>query len=164
MPLIPPTYEDYTDFINEEFPSDMIIRIEDMLVQATDAFWVFTGLSDYPSDPQAARVTRYAIMDLTAWLIAQHENRAEINSPFTSERIGSYSYSKMQAAKSDGDSGIYWLDMFFRLMRAVDEGAMLSSVSSENVFNPTGETFLEQETRERIDRFVDSPYFGSGLF
>ena len=162
MALIPPTYEEYTDFINEEFPNDMIMRIEDMLIQATDAFWVFTGLSSYPDDPRTARVARNAIMDLTAWLIAQHENRAEINSPFTSERIGSYSYSKMQSAKDDSNSGIYWLDMFFRLQRATDESAMLTSVASENVFSPNGETFAEHEAAARAVRWDDSSDFFGG--
>lgn len=150
MALIPPTYDEYSDFLREEFPSDMIIRIEDILVQATDAFWVFTGLSDYPADLRAARIARYSIMELTAWLISQHENRSEINSPFSSERIGSYSYMKMQKAQEDSSSGLYWLDMFFRWMRGGDGDAMVASVSSESVFSPL--SFAQQETLRVADQ------------
>lgn len=158
MALIPPMYDDYVEFLNEEFPDDMIARIEDMMVQATDAFWVFTGLSDYPDDPRAARIARYAIMELTSWLLSQHENRAEINSPFSSERIGSYSYSKMQRAKEDFSSGLYWLDLFFRWLSG-NETASQVSVSSENVFSPQGYTFEEQEFLRSHDKF-----YGGGFF
>jgi len=156
--LIPPTFEEYEVFLDEELDPMRAARIEDMLQQATDAFWIFTGLSDYPADPQAARVTRYAVMDLTAWLIAQHENRAEINSPFTSERIGSYSYSKMQQAKDGQSSGIYWLDMFFRMMMGPDGSANVVSSTSENVFTP-GYVASELERQTIAD---DGYFYGFG--
>lgn len=151
MALTPPTPDEYGQFLNSEIPETDTEFIEDVLVRATDAFWVFTGITSTPDDPQVARLVRYAILDLSAWLVTQSENRDEINSPFSSERIGSYSYSKMVAAKEDGTSGIYWLDLFFQYLRGASSEYMVASSSSEFVFNPGGATFAEQEAAREMD-------------
>jgi hypothetical protein len=97
-----------------------------------------------------ARILKNAIMDLTLWLMAQYEVREEINSPFTSERIGSYSYSKMMAAQRGEETGIWWLDLLFKLLASQDDSDSVATWShSENVMNPCGLTYEQIVTRER---------------
>jgi hypothetical protein len=145
MALTVPDLLEFTDFSNEPVAPDAVAHVEDILQQATDVIWIFTGIDNDPVDERLARIVKYAIFDLTLWLLTQDAHREEINSPFSSERIGSYSYSKMQKAKDGEDSGIYWVDMLFRLLRAPGEEYAVSWVDSERVFNPEGYTFAQQE-------------------
>lgn len=149
MALTPPFVEDFEAFSREDYPDVDHPWVESMLQQATDALWVTTGLEDRPTDPRAARILDYAIFDLTLWLMSQVEHRDEINSPFSGERIGSYSYTKLQQAQRGEETGLYWLDMFFRLLRSPGEQAESAWVSSERVFNPDGRTLAEAEAYEK---------------
>lgn len=160
MALTPPTVEALGTFRGEPFAEAETARAEFVLQQATDALWVTTGLDDPPDDPRAKRLMDYALMELTLWLMAQDEHRDEINSPFSGERIGSYSYQKMQAAQRGEATGLYWLDLFFRLLRAPGEQAESAWVSSERVFNPDGRTFEEQEAYEKVTLIDPSEPWG----
>lgn len=156
MALTPPTVEDLGTFRQEAFASEEEAWAGSVLTQATDALWLFTGMEEYPSDARENRIAKYAIMDLTLWLMAQAEHREEINSPFSSERIGSYSYSKMQQARSGLETGIYWLDLLFTLLNRSGADQGLSWVSAERVFNPEGYTHQEERLLERSqDLFMD---------
>lgn len=150
MALTPPAVPELEQFIGgETFPTDEYVHVESTLQQATDALWLTTRWEDYPTDPRMERITKYAIFDLTSWLLTQSEHRDEINSPFSSERLGSYSYQKTQAASKDGSSGIFWLDLLFDTLRdpVGDDG---SWSTSEMVFNPGGLTYAEQRAYEKI--------------
>jgi hypothetical protein len=154
MALTLPTIEELGEFRNEPFPDDAtdpeVERAESILQQAADAIWVFTGIESDPVDTRVARILKNAIMDLTLWLMAQYENRDEINSPFTSERIGSYSYSKMMAAQRGEESGIWWLDLLFKYLGSqTDSDAVGSWSHAENVMNPCGLTYEQILAREK---------------
>lgn len=151
MPLTPPTMDDLAAFTGETYEdvtNEEADHIDTLLQQATDVVWIFTGIDTSPVDARLLRVLNNAIMDLALWLRVQSENRDEVNSPFSSERIGSYSYTKMQQAQSGangvGDgSGLYWLDLLFRLITdSVNEGAW---TTSENIFNPDNLSFEDFE-------------------
>ena len=151
MALPAPSLADLQTFKGgDPYDTSETSHIDMMLEQATLAVWLDTGLEDYPTDTRAAQVVKYAIMDLTLWLLAQEESRDEINSPFSSERIGSYSYSKMQAARKDGSSGIYWLDRLFQMLSGTDGEASPAWAYSENVFSPCGDTYVDQEAARKV--------------
>ena len=150
MALTPPIIEDFEDFRREAFATEDREWAGSMLQQATDAVWVTTGLDSNPTDPRVSRILNYAIFELTMWLMSQDEHRDEINSPFSGERIGSYSYQKLQQAQRGEETGLYWLDMFFRLLRAPGESSEAAWVSSERVFNANGLTYAENEAYERV--------------
>jgi hypothetical protein len=141
MALTPPTVSDLATYRNEPFAAGEEVWAGSVLQQATDAVWVFTGLDELPTDPRAVRILQNALLDLTLWLMSQAEHRDEINSPFSGERIGSYSYQKMQQAQQ-GESGLYWLDMLFRLLKASDGSAEVAWVTSESVFT---EPYCDEE-------------------
>lgn len=158
MPLTPPTVEELETFRHDEaFPEDEHEYLDFILQMATDAVWVFTGVDSYPKDARKTRIFQYAIMDLTLWLLSQAEHRDEINAPFNSERIGSYSYSKMQQASRGEDTGIYWLNLLFAMLRSPGEDGSSSWVSSERVFNPEGYTFEEKELADKVRVLYQDP-------
>jgi hypothetical protein len=155
MALTPPTVEELGTFRQLPFADgDETTQAESVLVQATDAVWVHTGLEEYFADERKTRIVKNAIMDLTLWLMSQAEHRDEINSPFSGERIGSYSYQKMQQAQRGEETGIYWLDLLFTMLKAPD-GADEAWVSTEYVFK-TG--YCEQES----ETFFVDPFLGMG--
>ena len=160
MALTPPTIQELETFRNAgAFAAAEVDYVESVMQQATDAIWATTGLEDEPSDPRGQRLLNYAIMQFTLWLMSQDEHRDEINSPYSSERIGSYSYSKMQGALDGTQTGIFWLDMLFRYLGFFgDDPSLMSWSSSENVMNPSGLTYAEQESVELSERFID--FFG----
>lgn len=157
MALQPPTIQELEAFRREEYPdgSQEETWAAGTLQEATDALWSVTGLEEYPADARAQRLVKYAIMDLTLWLESQKEHRDEINSPFSGERIGSYSYTKMQSAKRGEETGIYWLDLLFKYLRN-PIGDDIPWATSENVFNPEGLSYAEFENAERNK--IPDPY------
>ncbi len=156
MPLTPPTPDQIATFRNEELATEEIPYIVNVAQQATDAVWATTGLEDDPSDERTARVLLNALCQFSLWLMAQDEHRDEINSPFSSERIGSYSYSKLQQAQNGEETGIFWLDLLFRMLNSISNSSdMLSWSNSEHVFNPDGLSFAEQQMLERREQALD---------
>lgn len=156
MPLTPPTSTEIALFRNEgDYAADEVPYVNAVAQQATDAVWVFTGLENPPTDPRAARVLKNALIQFTLWVMAQDEHRDEINSPFSSERIGSYSYSKMQQASRGEETGIFWLDLLFKMLNTGDGAETISWSSSENVFNPYELTYQQQEWLTGADPLVD---------
>jgi hypothetical protein len=150
--LTPPTAADLGQFRGVLFgDSEDTSGAEYVLQQATDAFMLMTMLSDTPTDEFELRVYTYAICDLALWLTSHAEHLDEINSPFSSERIGSYSYSKLVAqARKGEDTGIYWLDLALSYFRANSGWGSGISISSENVMQPDGATFAQTEWREQF--------------
>lgn len=148
-PLTPPSLDDLEEFAKTTYPEADAEYVEMMLQQATDAVWIYTGIDSYADASTVAgqrrnRIIRNAIMSLALWAMTQAESRAEIDSPFSSETIGSYHYSlKMQQAQT-GSSGIWWLDMLFKMLGADAEGdAGMAWVNSERVFSPNGESYAD---------------------
>lgn len=158
MALTPPTVESLQEFRQEEFVGAENGWAEYVLAQATDALWVFTGIDSDPLDAREQRVVSNAIMELSLWLLAQVEHRDAIFSPFTGERIGSYSYQKMQqaryGARTGGSqepavgSGLFWLDTLFKMIENINGSA--AWVNTEYVFD-TG--YEQQDTLRFFDPF-----------
>lgn len=84
-------------------------------------------------------VIRAAILDMAWYIGTTKENQDEIFSPFSSERIGSYSYSKVTKAVQRGeDTGVPFFDMALKwfLESLLGEDASASfAASSEHVFS-----------------------------
>jgi hypothetical protein len=121
--------------------------------QAADLFYVAAGITDDPTDEYALRILKWGLMDMAYKILITRENQAEIYSPYSSETIGSYTYSKMLSAIQAGlRTGVEWFDIALSLLTgAANTGAM--SVSSEHVFTePYCEPSLaEQYQRQRPD-------------
>lgn len=145
--LNPPDTGELADFMAVE-ESSLDPRSEAMLQQATDLMALATGLEVYPGG-RCSRMMRTGILDMSWALLVGLANRTEQFSPFNSERIGSYSYSKAAAAVLAGDAtGVPLFDMGVACV--VGSGGGSVSVSSERVFNPTGLTQAEIEQAERV--------------
>ena len=130
MALVPPDTDEYEDFVHGDVPDDEDWT-ESALQQATDLFWLATGLVVYPTDAQEERIAKYAIMEMAQYLLIQDDNTTEILSPYNSERIGSYSYSKAAQARNSIQTGtplgLFWWDRAISLFSTDDTSLIWSS-------------------------------------
>jgi hypothetical protein len=95
MPLTLPSATDLQNYKEE-------VSDADALLWASDLFRLATGITTDPTDEFELRLVKLAILEM-AWAIqTKHEDLEESFSPFTSERIGSYSYSKAQQDVAEG--------------------------------------------------------------
>lgn len=86
------------------------------LAQATLLFSIVTKLNAYPSDPAQAQLARFAIMEMADRFYLSQPHAEIYASPFQSETIGSYSYSKvLNQARNNEATGVVWWDL------AIDE-------------------------------------------
>jgi len=110
--LTPPDVSDLEQLKLTTFDDDEYLVAEIMIQMATDLFWMATGLDADPTDEREARIVRYGILDMAWYLGTSMEDRDASFSPFSSERIGSYSYSKAQSAVSlEGKTGVPLFDI-----------------------------------------------------
>lgn len=85
-----------------------------VLEQATLLFSVITRRTEMPDDPAQASLLRYAIVEMAGRLYSEQQYADTLASPFQSETIGTYSYSKSATAlqaKSGGATGLLWWDL-----------------------------------------------------
>jgi len=105
------TIKDLEDFANK--PAGYFTTFADTAIsQATLLFKIASCLNEAPSDPSDAELMKNAILDM-AWNIYESNKYAATKfSPFSSETIGSYSYSRSMAKiKAGEDTGVMWFDL-----------------------------------------------------
>lgn len=98
-----------------------------------------TGMRAVP-DPLSpiGVIVRSAVLDMAWFIGTSMDDRDAMFSPFSSERIGSYSYSKAsKAALSGSDTGVPFFDLALKYFGRDDEdgAAGMFLVSSESVFS-----------------------------
>lgn len=102
------------------------------LQQAADLLYLATGVETDPENPTVLRILGWGLMDMAFKILITRENQTEIYSPYTSETIGSYSYSKSRVMAGEV-TGVEWFDAIVKLlMGAMGAGAVWSA--TEHVF------------------------------
>lgn len=102
------------------------------LAQATLLFTLRTHLTEMPTDPDLAKLAGYAILQMADRIYLEQPNAAVLSSPYQSETIGSYSYSKGSIASKAQDgisTGLFWWDLAMDQLATV----LSSTVSSGSV-------------------------------
>lgn len=100
------------------------------LMQAALLLTIRTGLTEYPEDESEARLARYAIMDLANQIYLEAPYDEIIAKPFSSESIGSYSYSKSaQLARRGEETGSMWFDLAVQQLGGLDGSYEVNSGS-----------------------------------
>src|SRR5688572_12904547 len=90
------------------------------LAQAALLFQFATGLTDPPTDPDQAQLADYAVLEMADRLYLEQPHARTAASPFQSETIGSYSYSKgndmLARIKAGKSLGMRWWDLALALL------------------------------------------------
>lgn len=140
--------------------------VDEIISQATDLLQLATGLSEWPSDPLNARLAKRGVLDMADALYLSQAHRKAVISPFQSETIGSYSYSKAARQIAGGfPTGIGWFDLARATLIQTDD--VLTSV-----FANTATTVFENDTigvdiskapnRRTVVGPADSPWVENG--
>lgn len=104
---------------------------------ATDLLVLATGITEAP-DPNTpvGRIVRSGICDMAWYIGTSLESRDEQFSPFSSERIGSYSYSKMATSVgTKTETGVPFFDLAVKYLAGLSGSTTATFVSSEFVFS-----------------------------
>lgn len=110
--LTPPSVEDLDGFRHVTSTALEEDGLAWFLQAATDLMEVATGLHQEPTDSLGQRTLQRGILDMAWFLGTSLEERDALFSPFSSERIGSYSYSKSQQAVAlHGPTGVPFFDL-----------------------------------------------------
>lgn len=121
------------------------------LDQAALLFSITTALSEYPTEPDKATLARYAIMELADRLLLEQPHAQTMASPFASETILSYTYTKAtKVAKKVEDglpTGLRWWDLAVDELSAKDRSVV--SHSSIEAFE-RGPEYVDEDGRRHI--------------
>lgn len=122
MSLAPPVVAELATFTGRESNTFSAFAPE-ALTQATLLFYFASGLENYPEDPQLAALAKYGILDMADKIYLSQPYKEATNSPFQSETIGSYSYSKLTQSVKKGDAtGVVWFDLAVNKLKAGGSG------------------------------------------
>jgi hypothetical protein len=138
---------------SQAFTSQEALYAEDSLQRATDLMEMATGIHEDPEDELAYRVMQNGIMSMGHAIYAVSGEDAEaLYSPFQSERLGSYSYSKMQQAVQDrGVTGVPAFDQAVKYFQGLDQAAGGDTspfgVTAEQVWK---QPYTEHEEGEKL--------------
>lgn len=125
--------ESYTDFADQA------------LVQATVLFQIASCLDALPTDTTSVDydVCVNAILDMADRLYLGQQYSTAKASPFSSETIGSYSYSKMSSQVSQGlPTGVGWFDLAIQNYGSCDSGVTVSH-SATSIFEDYGISVID---------------------
>jgi hypothetical protein len=114
------------------------------LEQATLMFTVRTKLTAYPDDPDQAKLARFAILELADRLFLEQPYAEYTASPFQSESIMSYNYSRATQTslkvQQGLKTGLFWWDL------AIDELAQPgTSVLAHGSVEPVPDGLYRQD-------------------
>lgn len=152
MPLPLPDVDEYRIHVrrapNPPYTSAESEFIEDSIQRAADLFRMATGLADLPEGPDddpefPLRVYTQGVLAMAQYIeVRSGEDSEAFYSPFSSERLGSYSYSKLvQAAQSRENTGVPIFDAAVSYFLAGDNAASLIKLTTEHVFSQPYEEY-----------------------
>ena len=82
------------------------------IAQSTLLFKIGTCLADFPQELTEASLAKMGILAMADAVFLNQPYQQQLASPFSTEHIGSYSYSKAVKAVTVGlDTGIMWFDL-----------------------------------------------------
>jgi len=143
----------YDDTREEEFA-------ELCLQQATDLMYVATGLNEDPVEETDFRIMTSGLLEMGYALLSGSDDRESRYSPFSSERIGSYSYSKAaQSIWAAEATGVPLFDIAVKHLRANSVDSPTVALRSEAVYPLT---YAEWDTRNDGAFDPDSILFPPG--
>lgn len=108
--------------------------LEQALTQATLLFKIGTCLAQFPDNEMDAEIAKLGILSMADAIYGSQPFQATLRNPFSSETIGSYSYSKMSSAVSAGlPTGVSWFDLATTRLSVCDQQLGLPASGGWNV-------------------------------
>lgn len=158
MALVPPPApEDLDTFSHGATDVFDAAQKSQAIDMAASLFWMATGLTEYTDVEEVDKIIKWGLLDMAWSLLVKTENKTEQLSGYSSERIGSYSYSMAQKQIQSGHwTGVEWFAAAIMLLLNATDGAGAVWSTTEHVF----EQPYKKDTVE--DLFRDPSINGSG--
>lgn len=122
MTLAPPNVAELATFSGRASNTFGEYAIE-ALAQATLLFYLATELESYPESSSLASLAKNGILEMADKIYLSQPYKEATASPYQSETIGSYSYSRAVAAVRKGDAtGVMWFDLAVNKLKASGSG------------------------------------------
>lgn len=92
-------------------------QLDQALAQAALLYSVLAGVTVTPTQQPCADLYRNAVLDMARWLSLSQQWVAKAATPFASETIGSYSYTRnlrntlLQGMNGKPETGVFWFDL-----------------------------------------------------
>src|SRR3954467_4057026 len=116
--LVPPTVAELASFTGRASNTFSSFAVE-ALSQATLLFYLATDLEAYPLNEQLNKLAKNGILDMADNIYLSQPYQEASASPYQSETIGSYSYSRSVKAVKKGDAtGVMWFDLAVNKLKA----------------------------------------------
>jgi hypothetical protein len=117
MAVLVPSRQDYATFFTVDV-STVGAKIDQALIQAAFLMGLATGWTETPTDEPCATLFHNGILDMARWIALTQDYVPALASPYQSETIGSYSYSKgfktlltLGFRAGDWNTGVFWFDL-----------------------------------------------------
>lgn len=124
------------------------------LSQATLLFKIATCLADIPDSPDQQELAKFALLSMADSIYWAQQYQDAVNNPFSSESIGSYSYSKVAKAVSDREkTGIMWFDLAVEQMGVCEDLDNIPFSGGIEVFEYDG-AFVDGRMNNANTRFL----------
>ena len=146
------------------FPSSYITN--SALPQALLLFKMGTCLAS-PDDlsPEEQQLVDFAVLSMADAIGLASKYATVVASPFNSESIGSYSYSKAaRAVQSGDDTGIAWFDMAIRQLSVCDRLDDIAMTGGIEVFERAGGYFAPGHNGANLQFLTDADVVTSRQF
>lgn len=136
------------------------------LTQSALMFSMATGLQDWPADPDLKQVAVNAVLEMADRLVLEQPYQQVKGSPFLSESIGSYSYSRAQrngsgVKPSESGTGLYWWDLALDLLSQQDVAVTASgsiAIHTDGLQNRLGDDRMAVQDPENYYGLDRPPY------
>jgi hypothetical protein len=157
--LSAPTVDDLATFTGRDSDTYSGFATQ-ALAQATLLFTVITKLASYPSDPDQAQLARNAIMQAADLIYLEQPFAQARATPYSSETIGSYSYTKtakalLKNAHNDQPTGLMWWDLAFEELAGRDRSLVASG--SVSAFERTDMWTSGEDDNNHEQRYIFGP-------
>ena len=136
-------------------------------VALANAFLLFklaTCLTEWPEDADHARLASNAVLELAEADVLAQPYKAALASPFSSETIGSYSYSRtLKRIQSGEPTGMMWFDMAVQYLGVCETGADAVSGGSLQIFDVDLPVYVDSDgSRHAVGPMQDPRYVRGG--
>lgn len=122
MTLAPPTVGELATFTGRPNNAFGEYAVE-ALAQATLLFYLATEIETYPESVALSMLAKNGILEMADKIYLSQPYKEAVASPYQSETIGSYSYSRTVAAVKKGDAtGVMWFDLAVNKLKAGGSG------------------------------------------
>lgn len=140
MTLAPPTVAELATFTGRESNTFGAYAVE-ALAQATLLFYLASSIEDYPAEDSLNKLVKYGILDMADKIYLSQPYKEDLASPFQSETIGTYSYSKtVNAVKKGNATGVMWFDLAVSKLKVGGSGIGASGSIEGMEFDGLGAT------------------------